>query len=290
MCRRTQGGPAGRRAIIPRMENMRNPLQSMSKLLSGCLSDALARLNVKILRGKELRRYEANRFAAHDLDFLRTVPSHCLAPALANLESSKAQLRQDLFALSVVGFDLPGYFVEFGAGDGEWLSNSWLLEKKFGWTGLLAEPAKIWHRKLAANRKCRVDTRCVWHSSGETIEFDEADTAELSTISKYAGKDIHNDIRNTTRRYAVETVSLADLLDQASAPRYIDYLSIDTEGSEFDILAGFDFDKYRFKVITCEHNYGKNRIPMIELLEGKGYKRRHPEISRFDDWFVDIKA
>lgn len=42
-------------------------------------------------------------------------------------------------------------------------------------------------------------------------------------------------------------------------PKIIDYLSIDTEGSEFDILSNFNFKEFKFRIITCEHNFGPNR-------------------------------
>ena len=63
-------------------------------------------------------------------------------------EKSRAQLKQDIFVLLETGFKRDGYFVEFGATNGVDLSNSWLLEKAFGWTGILAEPARIWHDDL----------------------------------------------------------------------------------------------------------------------------------------------
>ena len=87
--------------------------------------------------------------------------------------------------------------------------------------------------------------------------------------------------------YAVETISLLDLLQTNGAPAYIDYLLVDTEGSEFDILKDFDFSKFQFGVITIEHNYNKaNRDRLYALLTSKGYIRKYQSLSRWDDWYV----
>ena len=59
-----------------------------------------------------------------------------------------------------------------------------------------------------------------------------------------------------------------------NAPKNIDYLSIDTEGSEYEILKTFDFDKYNSKVITCEHNYTPARNKIYSLLSANGYQRK----------------
>ena len=79
---------------------------------------------------------------------------------------------------------------------------------------------------------------------------------------------------------------MSDLLEKYSAPSIIDYLSIDTEGSEYDILNAFDFQKYKFRVITCEHNFTPMREKIYDLLIKKGYKRKLSNISRVDDWYV----
>src|SRR5262245_58006723 len=81
-----------------------------------------------------------------------------LSCAVKYLSSSRSQLMQDLFALSVVGEKRKGYFVEFGAADGVALSNSYMLETTFGWTGIVAEPSTTFAPRLAANRHCVVDT------------------------------------------------------------------------------------------------------------------------------------
>jgi FkbM family methyltransferase len=199
---------------------------------------------------------------------------------------SKAQLRQDLFVLSQTNFKRKGFFVDFGATNGIDLSNSFLLEAEFGWRGILAEPARCWHQRLRENRSGVVDTRCVWSESGRVLDFVETEFAELSTVQSFAASDHHEHRRKGGKTYSVETVSLADLLVEHAAPAHIDYLSIDTEGSEFSILRAFPFDRYRFGIITCEHNFTDQRESIHRLLAQHGYRRVCTEISRWDDWFV----
>jgi len=199
---------------------------------------------------------------------------------------STSQLGQDLFALSQTGFKKNGYFVEFGATNGVDLSNSLLLEKNFDWDGILVEPSKTWQQSLKMNREVAIDFSCIWTESDVELDFNETDAAQLSTIDSYSNLDFHAELRESGRKYKVKTLSLNDLLEKYSAPRVIDYLSIDTEGSEFEILEAVDFDKWKFRLITCEHNYTPSRLKIEELLCRNGYKRVLTEISKFDDWYV----
>jgi FkbM family methyltransferase len=206
---------------------------------------------------------------------------------LDNCRDSTSQLFQDLFVQFILGKKDGGYFVEFGATNGRNLSNTHLLEKQYSWRGVLAEPARCWHADLAANRGCAIDHRCVWSRSGEQIGFNEARSPELSTIDSYSGRDGHAALREDGARYAVETVSLQDLLACHGAPASIDYLSVDTEGSEYEILRGFDFGRYDIRVITVEHNgVEPERGQIFALLGGLGYERRLTALSNFDDWYV----
>ena len=92
--------------------------------------------------------------------------------------------------------------------------------------------------------------------------------------------------RRDGRRYPVETVSLNDLLAFWEAPRRIDYLSLDTEGSELDILQHFDFAAHDVRLITVEHNHTARRQPILELLTARGYRRKFETLSSVDDWYV----
>ena len=202
------------------------------------------------------------------------------------LKNSKSQLGQDILALTVTGLDKPGYFVEFGAADGVALSNTQILEKRFGWSGILCEPSKGWHEALKQNRSCIIDTRCVYSASGEKISFSENYLGELSAITAYAEPNTSGILKRTTSSYEVETISLLDLLKAHNAPKYIEFLSIDTEGSEFEILKNFDFQSYRFGAICVEHNFADTREKINKLLLANGYVQVHPDLSDFDDWYV----
>ena len=218
---------------------------------------------------------------------LHKIKPNCLESFVNNIHLSTTL---ELFALSELGFKKDGYFVEFGACNGINGSNSYLLETKFGWKGILAEPAKAWHKELVKNRSAFIEKDCVYSQSNETLTFNEVrSNLAYSTIDRFSKSDGQQKIRERGTRYKVNTISLVDLLDKYHAPNTIDYLSIDAEGSEFEILSSFDFKKYKFKVITCEHNYTENREKIAKLLTENGYVRKYIDISQHDDWYVLVK-
>jgi len=189
------------------------------------------------------------------------------------LSMAKSQLGQDLNVLKFYNGLKKGYFIEVGANDGITLSNTYFLEKMYDWTGLCIEPVPDNYNKLVS---CRPNSICcdkaVYNVSGLILEFNIANDDDLlSGISAHLDshkKDV--DMNKTTIK--VTTISLTDLLDTYKAPKFIEYLSLDTEGSEYEILKSFNFEKYRFGLLDVEHNYIEpRRTQMRELLISKGY-------------------
>ena len=210
-----------------------------------------------------------------------------LAKVAHLLPLSKAQLHQDLWVLYEHGRKRPGFFVEFGAANGMDLSNTWLLEKHFGWTGVLAEPNPDFHESLTANRSCAISFDCVFNTTGELTPFFCTERREYSRMGAVAPEDGHElKRRQVYRETMVRTVTLNDLLKRHDAPRTIDYISLDTEGSEYDILAAFDFDAWDVRLISVEHNNTPMRGKLHDLLTRHGYARKFSEISLFDDWYA----
>jgi hypothetical protein len=195
---------------------------------------------------------------------------------------SHSQIFQDFFAFTAADQKEKGYFVEFGATDGIVLNNSFYLERHHQWRGILAEPGRSWQDRLGENRLAHLDHRCVYSVTGKMIDFCENSDPLLSGVGAHMQGNLTN-----SYSYEVATVSLEDLLVAHHAPKYIDYLSIDTEGSELLILKSFDFSKYQFGCITVEHNFNESdRFKIYTLLTAHGYCRVLEEFSAHDDWYL----
>ena len=196
---------------------------------------------------------------------------------------SQSQLGQDLYVLSFYQHKRNGYFIEIGANDGITLSNTYLLEKEYGWTGICAEPIPTSYNKLVTNRPgSHCCDKPVYRVTGEQVTFSIANTCDLySGIDQYIGMHKKRVESNKTT-ITLETISLNDLLRQYHAPPHIEYLSLDTEGSEYEILRTFDFGTYTFGLIDVEHNYEEPRRTHIrDLLLSNGYE--FVEENKWDD-------
>jgi FkbM family methyltransferase len=186
---------------------------------------------------------------------------------------SKSQLQQDTRVLAYYNNKRNGFFVEIGASDGIELSNTYQLEKRYEWRGICVEPIPARYIECVNNRPNSFCTyKAVYSISGLLLDFDIAENYDLlSGIAEHI--DSHKSIvdgRKTT--ILVPTISLNDLLDQCNAPRFIEYLSLDTEGSEYEILKTFNFNKYIFGIIDVEHNYIEpRRTDIRNLLLSHGY-------------------
>ena len=243
------------------------------------IKNIFAFFNIAIRSKSKLEKKLANSISMskweHDISFAIQIGSYLGPDFLKLMKLSKAQFRQDLFVLKELKIKRNGFFVEFGATDGVSGSNTFLLEKEFGYKGILAEPNPKQRKNIEKKRNAIIVEECIWAKSGENVNL--TDDGDLSTVDL---------IKDNKFSFTVKTISLTDMLEKYNAPSLIDYLSIDTEGSEFDILSSHDFSKYNFSVITVEHNYTEQREKIHKLLSKKGYVRKHKELSMQDDWYI----
>jgi hypothetical protein len=87
----------------------------------------------------------------------------------------------------------------------------------------------------------------------------------------------------------IEAVTLGDLIERCDVRREVDYLSIDTEGSELEILSSFDLQRHRVGLLSVEHNNTSRERDVDELLVGAGFQRVFRRVSRFDAWYRRVR-
>ena len=205
----------------------------------------------------------------------------------------KSQLYQDIFAVLMVGKNYDKTFLEFGATDGLELSNTYLLENNCGWTGVLCEPSPQWHDILKKNRpNTKIVTECIWNKSNQKLRFFVSDVGVLSTLEEFKESDKLSIPGNTKLRIekgnliTVNTISLNELIEKEFNGKSPSYISIDTEGSEYEILKAFDFKKYDPVCFTIEHNFTNLQKDIDEIMKSNNYLRIFKEITAFDAWYV----
>jgi len=167
-------------------------------------------------------------------------------------------------------------FLDIGAHDGVSISNTFFLEKERKWKGICVEAQPSEFQKLKSNRNCTCVNVAVSDYNGETdFIYVEGYANMLSGISDDYNLSHMQRIRNEVSTYggAINTIkvpvrTLQSILDEHNTHE-IDFCSIDTEGSEFNIIKSIDFDKTEIKVFIIENNYGEKNIE--EFLVEKGY-------------------
>jgi len=183
-------------------------------------------------------------------------------------------------------------FLDIGAHDGVSISNTFFLERERNWNGICIEAQPSEFEKLKSNRKCICVNVAVSNYNGETdFIYVEGYANMLSGISDDYNLSHKHRIENEVRAYggAINTIkvpvkTLQSILDDHNTQN-IDFCSIDTEGSEFNIIKSIDFDKTEIKVFIIENNYGEKNIENF-LIE-KGYVL-YKKIE-WDDVFVKQK-
>jgi FkbM family methyltransferase len=189
-----------------------------------------------------------------------------------------SQCGQDKFANEIFFKNRKnGVFVDIGAHDGIELSNTYFFEKELNWTGLCIEPIPSVFEKLKNNRKCICINGC---ASNETrvAEFLKI-SGPLETLSGIIDMYDPQHVERIQRDLAihggsyeiirVQCYNINDLFRQ-NGITHIDFLSIDTEGGELEILQSIDFSNVQIDVITVENNYSSPDF--VPFLKKQGFE------------------
>ena len=166
-----------------------------------------------------------------------------------------SQQGQDTWLLSYLNNKRNGYFVEAGGGDGIRLSNTYLLEKDYDWSGICIEAYEPLFKKLKNNRSCECIHSLLDGSVSEQIYTPGIPPININNPQGYLGGIVSRETDNKrifNGSVKMMTTTLQDILYNNNAPSYIDYLSLDVEGAETRILKKFPFSQYEFGVMHIE--------------------------------------
>lgn len=192
-----------------------------------------------------------------------------------------SQSGQDRWVDKIMKQKRDGYFLDIGAYDGVQTSNSYFFESERGWTGICIE--------------CDPGPFSILNGFRKSKNFPVA-------VTDYDGTCKFSNMSISDVGIEVPCRRLSGILEEADAPEFIDYLSIDIEGHEFTVLNSLDLDRWRFGAMTVEHNLyavgDENKNKIYELLTAYGYVRvvedavsldTNPAwyLKPYEDWYVN---
>lgn len=190
-----------------------------------------------------------------------------------------------------------GFFIELGANDGLKESNTYYFEKNLNWKGILIEPHFSNYQKCIKNRSRKnffYNNACVsfgfkdkyvdlLFSDLMTVPLNlETDNSSLPLKHAEEGKKYLNK-NQSIAKFKSEASTLNDILNKSNSPKIIDFLSLDVEGAELEVLKGIDHSQYRFKYILVEC---RDKDKMFNYMKNINYNYIS-QLNRFDFLFKD---
>ena len=175
----------------------------------------------------------------------------------------KAKNRIDEQMLEFINYR-DGFFVEIGAGDGVYLSNTHYFEKRLDWHGILVDPVLHHYLNCLTHRPRSKSYLCAATNFENRSDYVKLKYGGYATLFQSSQSDLLD-----TRQHMIDAANyipqgtagvefiaplrtMTEILDLASAPKVIDFFSLDVEGNELEVLQGIDFSKYRVKWLLIE--------------------------------------
>jgi FkbM family methyltransferase len=208
---------------------------------------------------------------------------------------SYSQIGQDLYYIENISkYKTGGIFLDIGANDGIFTSNTYNLEKEYGWHGICIEANPTLIDSLKNNRpNSKIVNKGVWSSPGE-LEFEIPLTDKKNTqgnlLSRIKGLDLNkgyweDHFNDAVQTITIQTDTITNIIEKFYPfPATVDYMSLDIEGAELEALKGINFDKINIKFMTIEHGNRKNYLEeIVKYLKNFGYS-----IHRINKWDVEF--
>jgi len=185
---------------------------------------------------------------------------------------SWSQYGQDIYISNLFNGRRGGFFVEIGGYDGQSLSNTLLLEKRYNWTGLLIEAnTDLFPLMKKTDRNCYMINSCIGkEGSNMTFLISGCLSSSYETLTQQHRNRIFRENPEGTKELSVVCHSLQNIMKEIGQSR-IDYFSLDVEGAELFILNSIDWESLFIDVFTIETD--QHRTEIIAFMEDHGYER-----------------
>lgn len=211
------------------------------------------------------------------------------ATFLTNGIKPEGQLLQDLWVVSQHGTK-PGFFLDIGAGHPVNISNTWVLQSQFDWSGIVVEPNpdfSILHEQIRKSEKVETlkfavtplsQTHMRYKSDGEYSGNPDDFPGELHRARNKHRSDLAVDL--------VPAITVREILESREITQ-IDYLNLDIEGGEVGILKTFPFDYCKVRLITVEHNYRHEDVKVVDdFLEALNFRKCFNNSTEWDSFYI----
>jgi FkbM family methyltransferase len=206
-------------------------------------------------------------------------------------EQYVSQLGQDKFIDEVFRKKEGLIYLDIGAHNGKDLSNTYFLEKERGWMGILVEPMIEAFNQLIENRDPNKNHFFNCALADYNGEADFTQVKDCGDIDMLSGLTDNLDFRHHNRiikevseskqvlhpyedgyivKSKVQVRTLTSICDEVGLYHF-DFCSLDTEGSEFQILKGIDYDKIKVSIFIVENNGYGSHHDIDPFLDQKGY-------------------
>ena len=202
---------------------------------------------------------------------------------------ARAQFGEDLLLAEHFGDLERGTYAEVGAHDGLRNSNTYLFEQR-GWAGVLVEPDPAVARVCADNRPGSqvVQAAAVGPGAPSEVMFERSELSDHSSLSldrrhRRKLKSLTGSAP-ATELIRVPAATLTEIVERAKLDR-IDFLTIDVEGHELQVLRGFDLDRWRPAFVIVERNYLWPDPRLFAHMYRNGY--RYLRTTGVNDWYIE---
>jgi hypothetical protein len=186
-----------------------------------------------------------------------------------------SQLCQELFVAAKTKEIPKPFYLEIGAFHPEKYSNTAALRKFLGWTGLSVDPS--------------LETQSFFEDAGLGDSFLNVGVGATSGVAYFLANGAFSQTRDleTENSIKVDILGIRELIE--IHPK-VDYVSLDIEGGELEIMKVFPWDICKPQVFTIEHNDEKDVKNKLEsVMSSAGYRQVLESVTNFESWFVLIK-